>query len=203
MHVDSVDTLIKIILTSAADTAFECQFSRPQMAGSRDICWGLVNFPQFVRSAWFLNHEYAATVYDLEKYAEAPEGEKKQYELGLLYWLLDDRDMQENMPDNMVLRFCIAQAGGVRQPDVPSCHPFDSSVVLVAPPGSLRSLFYVDRRNNIAAPRIMCTQLQNLRGPVERHFALTQGQPPHDKFKEYAASLTRHQWLRFVQWQTP
>ena len=190
LHVESEDTLIKIVLTGCDFTAFECQLSRPQVSGDRDICWGLMNLPHFVRSAWFLNHNVAPSVYDLDAYARAPEGEKRQYELGLLYYLLDDRDLQENLPDNMVLRFCITQAGGVRQPDVVDCHPFDSSVVLVAPPGSLRSLFFVDRNGNVAAPRIMCTPLQDLQSAEDRRRALTEGLTPRAKFTELAARLT-------------
>lgn len=176
-------TLVDRILTNAPATAYDCRVSVPSW------CWGFLNMPSAARSAWFLNHPIAPTAYDLDRYLRAPEGVRKQYEMGLMYSLVEDTDIRENLPTDFVLRFCIALVGGIRQTEKETSPLFDSTVVLVAPPRSLSTLLRAHQRGVTAAPRLLCTPVTELQTHAQRLSVLTGRPMPSVQSADYVEIL--------------
>lgn len=138
--------------------------------------WFLMNLPIALSSAWFLRHPMRARYYDADLFHCACVGRRRQYILGMLYALSCAHHMHDRpLSDDSILRFCIAHAGGVQQPDAGLCMQFDEKLVLVAPPMGLMTLLADENASTDPVLRFSLTPLSCLRTDFQRHVVLSNG----------------------------
>ncbi len=136
--------------------------------------WFLMNLPIELASAWFLRHPQREQYYDAESFHYSPIALRRQYILGFLYALsCTDHLHDRPLPDDSILRFCIAHAGGVLQPNAPSALPFDERLVLVAPRRGFTNLIMEAEAPSNPILRFSLTPLSALRTAFQRHTALS------------------------------
>eukprot|EP01032_Pedospumella_encystans_P016859 gene16859-19214_t len=162
------------LAAAIADATSSCTADPDLRLDDHLATWFLVNLPIELSSSWFLRHPQREKYYDAERFLNSPVAVRRQYILGFLY-ALSCVDHLHDCPlaDDSILRFCIAHAGGVLQPDASSAFPFDERLVFVAPPGAFISLLVDFEAPSNAILRFSLTPLSMLRTAFQRHTVLS------------------------------